>query len=285
MLNFANRTLECTSLNSQPQRLDQMAAGHFMLLLLPLRWPRLDGGSWRKCGLDNIIELKLKAVDWLKRRISEGLSGHPNSSDAVVEHEHVLTESGMYASETLMSLHEANLTECEGWAQEMSASQKQQFPRQHPLRRPGARAGNGSSASSLASCACGPGEGDASVIVTLGPVAQKTLMAECRQAFAPYRWRGFIMRLLGRRQWYEQACFCVWWRVPTCAICPIHTHLCLRCSHGSSRPKQWLAKLLFLVLTIIWHWKPNHIQPRTYWSFKDFEIELAGALHSWKTPC
>ena len=159
MLNFANRTLECTSLNSQPQRLDQMAAGHFMLRLLPLRWPRLDGGSWRKCGLDNIIELKLKAVDWLKRRISEGLSGHPNSSDAVVEHEHVLTESGMYASETLMSLHEANLTECEGWAQEMSASQKQQFPRQHPLRRPGARAGNGSSASSLASCACGPGSG------------------------------------------------------------------------------------------------------------------------------
>ena len=45
-------------------------------------------------------------------------------------------------------------------------------------------------------------QADASVIVTLGPVAQKTLMAECRQAFAPYRWRRFIMRLLGRRRSY-----------------------------------------------------------------------------------
>jgi len=76
---------------------------------LPLRWQRLDGGSWRKCALDNIIELKLEAVDWLKRRISDGLSGRPISSDAVVEHEHHLTASGIYASETLMGLHEANL--------------------------------------------------------------------------------------------------------------------------------------------------------------------------------
>ena len=80
----------------------------------------------------------------------------------------------------------------------MSASLKQQFPRQHPIRRPGARAGSGSSASGLAPCAYGPDS-------TLWLVAQKTLVAECRQAFAPYRWRRFIMRLLGTRQWYEQS--------------------------------------------------------------------------------
>lgn len=36
VLNFATRSLECTFLNPGAQRLDQLAAGHFMLPMLPL---------------------------------------------------------------------------------------------------------------------------------------------------------------------------------------------------------------------------------------------------------
>ena len=46
-----------------------MAAGHFMVPVFPLRCPNLDHGNWRKCGPDNIIELKLEHAEWLKRHI------------------------------------------------------------------------------------------------------------------------------------------------------------------------------------------------------------------------
>ena len=116
------------------QRLDQLSAGHFMLPLLSIRWPRLDVGSWRTCGLDKIIELKLDPSDWLKRRISEGVSGHPVPDAA--SHEHNLTESGFFSSEVATRLHSTNLTEHEhvDLAQKMNASLKQQ-PVQHPPRR------------------------------------------------------------------------------------------------------------------------------------------------------
>ena len=133
-LNFANRSLECTFINAGWQRLDQLSAGHFMLPLLPIRWPRLDVGSWRTCGLDKIIGLKLAPSDWLKCRISEGVSGHPGSDAA--SHEHNLTENGFFASEVATRLHSTNLTEHEhvDLAQKMNASLKQQ-PIQHPPRR------------------------------------------------------------------------------------------------------------------------------------------------------
>ena len=84
------------------------------------------------------------------------------------------------------------------------------------------------------------------------------------------------MRLLGTRQWYEQSLL-LW----------VVARSCLRyLPYPYPSVSTVQSKLVFLVLTMNWHWKPKYIQPRTVsWSFNDFEIELAGALHSWKTPC
>ena len=137
VLNFANRSLECTFLGAGMQRLDQMTAGHFMVPLLPIRWPRPDSGGWRKCGLDNIIELKIDPTQWLKRRLSEGVSGHP--SEDSMSHEHNMTESSLFASEVFRDCHDANSIEHVAMAQKMT-SQQRQSPGQHPLRVPAVQA-------------------------------------------------------------------------------------------------------------------------------------------------
>ena len=137
VLNFANRSLECTFLGAGMQRLDQMTAGHFMVPLLPIRWPRPDSGGWRKCGLDNIIELKIDPTQWLKRRLSEGVSGHP--SEDSMSHEHNMTESSLFASEVFKDCHDANSIEHVAMAQKMT-SQQRQSPGQHPLRVPAVQA-------------------------------------------------------------------------------------------------------------------------------------------------
>ena len=134
VLNFANRTLECSFLNATLQRLDQLSAGHFMLPLLPLRWLRLESGAWRKCGLNGIIELQLDPAEWLKRRIAEGVKDHPISSDDF-KHEHNLTESGMCES----GWHGTDSTECITAAKKMCASQQTHFEQPTCRRTPGPR--------------------------------------------------------------------------------------------------------------------------------------------------
>ena len=90
ILNFADRTLQTTLLGAPGLRLPlrQMAAGHFMLELLPGTWPRLELGRWRKCGLDGVVEMQLPPHSWLKRRLSE-------SPARASPHEHCLTEGSM----------------------------------------------------------------------------------------------------------------------------------------------------------------------------------------------
>ena len=40
-------------------KLQQLAAGHFMVPLLRSEWPRLGTQRWRKCGLDHMVEVQL----------------------------------------------------------------------------------------------------------------------------------------------------------------------------------------------------------------------------------
>ncbi|CAK9020086.1 unnamed protein product [Durusdinium trenchii] len=78
VLDFGQRTLHCTSLFDDPQHrleLKQMAAGHFMLEMIPTTWPRLGPGKWRRCGLDGVVELQLTPRSWLERRVAEGCFG------------------------------------------------------------------------------------------------------------------------------------------------------------------------------------------------------------------
>ena len=56
-----------------------------------------------------------------------------------------------------------------------------------------------------AAAGAGSGQTEWPPLMTLGPNAQATLMAECRLAFAPCRWRRFSLRVLGVRRWYEES--------------------------------------------------------------------------------
>ena len=59
--------------------------------------------------MDNIIELKLDPTEWLKPRISEGVTGHP--IEGSLSHEQNMTESSLFASEACMGHHDANAIE------------------------------------------------------------------------------------------------------------------------------------------------------------------------------
>ena len=102
VLHFANRTLECTFLDTGPFRLRQMAAGHFMINLLPNEWPRLADGRWKKCGLDGIVELKMTPRRWF-----EYCSKEPSPEIEGVSHEHFLAESSISVGLCAGELHEA----------------------------------------------------------------------------------------------------------------------------------------------------------------------------------
>ena len=94
VLNFGDRTVEFRCLRLGRLKLGQLTAGHFMLSLMPTNWPRLGAEKWRKCGLDNVIELQLKPAGWLAKRLAEGSQGHLTGS----RHEHMLTESSVKAA-------------------------------------------------------------------------------------------------------------------------------------------------------------------------------------------
>ncbi|CAK9110253.1 unnamed protein product [Durusdinium trenchii] len=93
ILDFSKRTLQCVNLFADSGRtleLRQMAAGHFMLELLPDSWPRLGPGRWRRIGLDGIVELQLTPRSWLDRKIAEG-----SICFGEITHEHLLLEGSV----------------------------------------------------------------------------------------------------------------------------------------------------------------------------------------------
>ena len=105
ILDFSKRTLQCVNLFADSGRtleLRQMAAGHFMLELLPDSWPRLGPGRWRRIGLDGIVELQLTPRSWLDRKIAEG-----SICFGEITHEHLLLEGSVAAGESCLKWHES----------------------------------------------------------------------------------------------------------------------------------------------------------------------------------
>ena len=92
VLNFAHRTLDCTFIDTGPFRLQQMAAGHFMVNLIPSEWPRPGDGRWKKCGLDGIVEIRFTPRRWLQYCMKE--TGKEEDSENP-NHEHLLAESSL----------------------------------------------------------------------------------------------------------------------------------------------------------------------------------------------
>ena len=68
VLSFTQRLLRCDHLNNLVIPLRQMAAGHFLLQLIPQQWKRPEEGRWRRLGQDGIIEMQITAAEWVKRK-------------------------------------------------------------------------------------------------------------------------------------------------------------------------------------------------------------------------
>ena len=90
MIDFTKRTLVCSTIASKMLNLRQMAAGHFVLEMLPPRqqWGRPPQNRWRRIGQDGIVELQMSRKDWARHCFSEK-SKHVSVENG---HEHQLTE-------------------------------------------------------------------------------------------------------------------------------------------------------------------------------------------------
>ena len=97
MIDFTKRTLVCSTIASKMLNLRQMAAGHFVLEMLPPRqqWGRPPQNRWRRIGQDGIVELQMSRKDWARHCFSEK-SKHVSVENG---HEHQLTEK--WISETM----------------------------------------------------------------------------------------------------------------------------------------------------------------------------------------
>ena len=58
-MSFASRVIQFEFLDSSVMPLKQLAAGHFMLRLLPSQWGGVCSQRWRKLGVDGVVELQL----------------------------------------------------------------------------------------------------------------------------------------------------------------------------------------------------------------------------------
>jgi hypothetical protein len=68
VLNFNRRLLRCDRLGTGHIPLRQLAAGHFLLEIIPRAWIRPGSQRWRKFGQDGVVELQLSFGDWLKQK-------------------------------------------------------------------------------------------------------------------------------------------------------------------------------------------------------------------------
>jgi len=93
VLNFNRRLLRCDRLGTGHIPLRQLAAGHFLLEIIPRAWIRPGSQRWRKFGQDGVVELQLSFGDWLKQKFGHASQGFPK------EHEHLVTESSVCAAD------------------------------------------------------------------------------------------------------------------------------------------------------------------------------------------
>ncbi|CAK9032022.1 Integrase catalytic domain-containing protein [Durusdinium trenchii] len=88
-MHFAHRTLRCEHLTGKPISLKQLAAGHFLLPLVPATWSGVGPQRWKRLGVDGVLELQLSPVQWLRKKLSFGSSLKSSS------HDHLLTEQSV----------------------------------------------------------------------------------------------------------------------------------------------------------------------------------------------
>ena len=99
-MSFSRRLIKFDFLNTSAIPLKQLAAGHFLLRLIPRQWPGVGTQKWRRVGTDGIIELQVTLREWLTRRLKASDPLH----EALV-HEHLLSErslqAGLFAQEII----------------------------------------------------------------------------------------------------------------------------------------------------------------------------------------
>ncbi|CAL1128158.1 unnamed protein product [Cladocopium goreaui] len=68
-LSFSRRELCCERLGAEKIQLKQLAAGHYLLPLIPAAWPGVGSQRWRRIGQDGIIELQMSMFLKLNERM------------------------------------------------------------------------------------------------------------------------------------------------------------------------------------------------------------------------
>lgn len=121
MIDFTKRTMVCSTIASKMLNLKQMAAGHFILEMLPPKqqWGRPPQNRWRRIGQDGIVEIQMSRKEWARHCFMEK-SKHVNLESG---HEHQLTEK--WINETMnVNNHHASPSASGLWpAQECSGAQ------------------------------------------------------------------------------------------------------------------------------------------------------------------
>ena len=144
-ISCSRKALRCEHLDpdvSIPLR--QLAAGHFMLPLLPQEWRRPDNRRWRKVGLDGVVELQQSTKDWFNVQMRIKMAGLGSSSKCkeglIAAHEHFVTEQSCLAADVKNSGLETNEPPA-SLVQDMTTQQFVTVPATSTSKR----SGNGSS--------------------------------------------------------------------------------------------------------------------------------------------
>jgi len=263
VLNFGQRTLDCTFLGTGTQRLQQMAAGHFMLQMIPEQWTRPAPGRWRKCGQDGIVELQLTSKEWLNRVLREG-----HNIAGADSHDHMLTESSLMAGRAVLELHDAfESTSDNGGplAQEMRFSRSCSEVRQQRVL---AGSFQNEQFSEVNGCRV---EQHRAYEIGPGTTSPKDADGRC--------WiEGF-----GIGPDCNSGCC----NDPICGSCHILIRRSLHRRNGSFRRKPWLRPSHCLkLITSSWRRTRRSISQLAIWqNLEHFAIVWAWQMHSWRTRC
>ena len=103
VLAFTRRVLRCDHLDGSLIPLRQMAAGHYLLPLLPLHWKKPGAEKWRRVGQDGVVELQLSARSWAS------ICMKAQKASRSKESEHFVTERSFMAANVMNSPDFINL--------------------------------------------------------------------------------------------------------------------------------------------------------------------------------
>ena len=93
-ISFSKRVIKFDYIDSTAIPLKQLAAGHYLLPLLPPSWRGVGTQRWRRLGIDGVVELQMSTKEWLRRK----LGSQTDIESQKGSHEHFLTERSLKAS-------------------------------------------------------------------------------------------------------------------------------------------------------------------------------------------